>query len=545
VARRGLFAIGIAVVGLMTVVPGAAARYAYVTNSGSGSVTVIETINDAPVATIPLGGEPVDVAISPDSSRAYVANRGSGSVAVIATMTNSVIASVPVGKEPTGIAASPDGDRVYVSNFGDGTVSAIDTATETTLGAPIAVGKEPEGVAVSPNGTRLFVAERGGNVAIVDTSSGMLVGSVPDSRGPSRLAIVPSGARGFVTDHAATSVTAFDPEGGSPLGPPLTTGLQPAGIAIAPNGDTAYVASPTEGTVTPVDTSLDQASAAPIGRFPGATGIAIRPDGLQGYVTDGLGSTVSILDTARGAAAGTIPVGSAPTAVAVMPDQGPRASLFISPSQRRAKKALTFHASGSKDPDGKIVDYVWSFGDGGHAEGPQPTRTHRYKRPGVYVVSLTVIDDEGCSTAFVYTGQTASCTGSAAAVASSSITVGDTAGPILRLGGPKRQALRGRVAVRARCPRELCSLRAHGVVVTSLEREGALSHRTRRLGPVQALRLTSDWRTLRLRVPGAARRLARRALLRGGEARAELTVIARDQEGELKLAKRKVELTLP
>jgi YVTN family beta-propeller protein len=531
----------VAIAGFLAIVPGAMARYAYVANSGDGTVSVIETTNNSSVGAISAGGEPVDVAISPDGARAYVANKSDNSVAVIGTKTNVVLARIAVGEKPLGVAVSPDGNRLYVSNFGAGTVSVVDIATSSVV-ATIVVGTEPDGVAVSPDGTRLFVAQRSGDVAIVDTSTNAVIGAVPDPRGPSRLAILPGGGRGFVTDGAAASASAFNPVNGLRVGLPVPSGPEPAGIAIEPSGDTGYVASPVTGSVTPIDTSLDVLNEPSIGGFPGATGVAIKPDGLQAYVTNGAGSTVSILDTTGKAAIGTIPVGAAPTGVAIVPDQGPQASFFISPARRRAKKVLTFHASGSKDPDSKIANYAWNFGDGGHLEGEQPTRVHRYKKPGDYLVTLTVTDTEGCSASFVYTGQTASCNGSAAAVASSLITVADTAGPILKLAGAKRQGLRRRVSVRARCPLEPCSVRAHGVLVTSVESNGETSRRTIRIGKTAALRPSRSWRNLRLRLPSRARRAARNALRVGGEVQAKIAVVARDDDDESRLEQRKVVL---
>jgi YVTN family beta-propeller protein len=541
VNRRVVLAAVMAIVGLLALAPGAMARSAYVANSGDGTVAVFDTTTNSVSAVIAVGGKPVDVAISPNGAKAYVANKGSNAVDVIDTGLNVRAVSIPVGKEPTGIAASPDGHRVYVANFGEANVSAIDTGTNSVVGI-IPVGKEPDGVAISPDGTRLLVAQRGGDVAVIDTGANAIVGSVNDPQAPSRLAIRPRGGRAFVTNSGAATVTAFTPSTGNLTGSPIVVGSKPAGIAIAPNGNTAYVASPVEGTVTPIDTSLDAPLSGPIGGFPGATGIAIRPDGLQGYVTNATGSTVSILDTTNSSSAGAIPVGAAPTAVAVVPDQGPQASFFISPARRRAKKVLTFHASGSKDPDGKIADYAWDFGDGGRLEGSQLTRTHRYKQPGTYLVTLTVTDDEGCSSSFTYTGQTASCNGSAAAVLTSLITVADTAGPVLRLAGAKTQSLGGRVSVRARCPREPCGLRAHGVLTTSIERNGETISRNYRIGMAQAPALSLGWRKLRLRVPGSARRAALRARSLGGEVKAKISVIARDEDDELRLVERKVKL---
>jgi YVTN family beta-propeller protein len=60
-------------------------RHVYVTNVGSGTVSVLDTATNAISATLPVGASPTDVAISPDGHSAYVADRDSGTVAVIHT----------------------------------------------------------------------------------------------------------------------------------------------------------------------------------------------------------------------------------------------------------------------------------------------------------------------------------------------------------------------------------------------------------------------------------------------------------------------------
>lgn len=62
---------------------------------------------------------------------AYVANSSSNTVSVIDTATNAVTATIPVGNNPGGVVFSPDGARAYVTNGADGTVSVIDTGGNT------------------------------------------------------------------------------------------------------------------------------------------------------------------------------------------------------------------------------------------------------------------------------------------------------------------------------------------------------------------------------------------------------------------------------
>ncbi len=54
---------------------------------------------------------------------------------------------------------------------------------------------------------------------------------------------------------------------------------------------------------------------------------------------------------------------------------------------------IDFDASASRDPDGNILKFEWTFGDGGRAEGRHPV--HAYHQPGEYLVNLRVEDDGG------------------------------------------------------------------------------------------------------------------------------------------------------
>ncbi len=237
---------------------------------------------------------------------------------------------------------------------------------------------------------------------------------MPTLSAPSRIAIGPRGGRAFVTNSGSSSVTVFDPASGALIGGPIPVGLQPSGIAIAPNGVFAYAAALGGNTLTPIATSTDVASAA-IAGFNAPVGVAIAPDGSQGYVANSGGGSVSVFNTATNAVSGSIPAGGTPAGIAIVPDQPPTASFLVTPQKRIVKRKLTFHGGASKDPDGTIATYAWDFGDGKHVKGSKATVTHNYKQPGTYTVTLTVTDNEGCSTEFVFTGQTASCNGSAVA----------------------------------------------------------------------------------------------------------------------------------
>jgi YVTN family beta-propeller protein len=114
--------------------------------------------------TLDTADEPVNlpfaVAITPESDRAFVLNSGSDAVSVINLETNRGVAHLAVGSNPRGIVMSPDGTRAYVNNVLDGTLSVIDTAglsvvetvvlTDIPLDPQILLGKQIFNSAADP-----------------------------------------------------------------------------------------------------------------------------------------------------------------------------------------------------------------------------------------------------------------------------------------------------------------------------------------------------------------------------------------------------------
>ncbi len=106
--------------------PTQAQQFAYVTNSSSSSVSVVDTATNTVTATVGVEDRPIGIAFTPDRSLLYVANSGSNSVSVIDTANNTVSATVAVGSFPQGLAFTPDGSRAYVGSSFSNSVSVIE-----------------------------------------------------------------------------------------------------------------------------------------------------------------------------------------------------------------------------------------------------------------------------------------------------------------------------------------------------------------------------------------------------------------------------------
>jgi YVTN family beta-propeller protein len=95
----------------------------YVTNGGSGDITVLDLSGAAPTdlkASVKVGTNPTSVVPLVDGSRIYVANTGSNNVSVVDGNSNAVVSTVSLGPaasttQPLWIESEPTSTKVYVT----------------------------------------------------------------------------------------------------------------------------------------------------------------------------------------------------------------------------------------------------------------------------------------------------------------------------------------------------------------------------------------------------------------------------------------------
>jgi PKD repeat protein len=73
-------------------------------------------------------------------------------------------------------------------------------------------------------------------------------------------------------------------------------------------------------------------------------------------------------------------------------DECPTAAFTVTTASPTHGIPTAFDASTSNDPDGSILSYTWSFGDGTTENTTTPTTTHTYNSAGTFTVKLTVRD---------------------------------------------------------------------------------------------------------------------------------------------------------
>jgi YVTN family beta-propeller protein len=173
---------------------------AYVSNTGSDTVTVIDTVSNTEAATFNVGDTPNALAASPNGQNLYVFTTG-GMVQTIDTTSGAVVASIASGGGALGdIAVKNHGMRLHVAS---GPLAVIDAATHTMLNSDLT---GCERVVISPNESRAYMRRMlsifGGDLAVVDTATGNVIASI-DVGVPDELAIASDGSRVYL-GHAAS-----------------------------------------------------------------------------------------------------------------------------------------------------------------------------------------------------------------------------------------------------------------------------------------------------------------------------------------------------
>ena len=106
----------------------------------------------------------------------------------------------------------------------------------------------------------------------------------------------------------------------------------------------------------------------------------------EGRTPDGADTWTTFTTPTPGASNGAGVVNQPPTAVIASPTAS---------GTYHEGTEVSFLSTGSTDPDGTIVSYNWTFGDG--SAGTGVSTTHTYTTNGSMTVTLTVTDDDGAT----------------------------------------------------------------------------------------------------------------------------------------------------
>jgi YVTN family beta-propeller protein len=297
-------------------------EYAYITNGGSNTVTVLDVVNLRQDRVIAVGSNPTGIAVNPKRNEVYVVNTGSNSVSVIDSEKKTVVATILVQQRPYFISVDADGTRGYVANSGSNSVSVIDLAKRREI-AVIGVGEEPGIAVISPDENTLVVSNRvGGSASIIDARAdvkSLHVRSVwSGCPGATDITILPDSSKAFVACSGGHQVMALQlalATRKDALLALLDVGKTPISLALKPDGGEIYAVNYADNSMSEIDTSTNEVGAAYlVGTHP-VRGVIASDDSTL-YVSNFDADSLGIFSIDDGQLVGTSRAGDGPDALA-------------------------------------------------------------------------------------------------------------------------------------------------------------------------------------------------------------------------------------
>lgn len=300
----------------------ACGNLAYVSNSYSETLSVIDLEKNELVANHPTGHAPVNPTFNHNWTKLYFSNVDDGTLSIVDTKSAKIVDTVPAGgAHPSGLRFLPDGKHLIISYIGDktsdaGALGKMDLATGEMVWK-IAVEAQSERFDITPDGKRAYVANLvAQTVSVVDLDQGKIIATIPSpEKYPFNVLVSPDGERAFVAAVMGNTILEIDTAKNEVI-KSIRTASGPNGMTFTPDGFNILITTVYTGRLQAYNLTtgvLNEGSF--VGLLPGF--IRLAPDGLKGIFVRPYGRQVSIFDGTTMQIITNIETGIGPTTVAI------------------------------------------------------------------------------------------------------------------------------------------------------------------------------------------------------------------------------------
>ncbi|MGD0156371.1 MAG: beta-propeller fold lactonase family protein [Terracidiphilus sp.] len=297
----------------------------YVVNSGTpdanGSMSVIDAEHNAVVATIPLDRQPVSIDVDDAGTLAYVANSGSKSVSVVDLRARREIAEIAAGDGPVAARLAPDRKTLVVAGQSGNSATLIDPATGK-IRASFAGCPGASSVVILSDSSKAFLpCSAGHQVMVVAIAQPESRPPLPDrlealmdvGRGPVDLALKPDGGEIFVSNSLSDSVSEVY-NTTDEVGDTYMIGSDPVRGLVSRDNSLLYVANLRSQEVT-VYSIADGKRVGAIHVGDGPAALAFSAAGHLLFVADRRSGDVAVVRTITQSLFTMLPAGRDPSAL--------------------------------------------------------------------------------------------------------------------------------------------------------------------------------------------------------------------------------------
>src|ERR1700676_1996489 len=295
----------------------------YVVNAGAargqGSLSILNAENNTVAATIPLHGQPISIDLDDAHDLAYIANSLSNTISVVDLKSRREVAQIGTGEQPAEPRVAPAGTTIVVPHRGGNSLSIIDAASHRVRA--IFEGCPGAGdVVILPDSSKTFAACSGGHQLL---AIGLERGQQPDrleaildvGLAPAHLALKPDGGELFASNSLSDTISEVYPSTDEVSGAYLM-GDNPVRGLVSSDNSLVYVANLSAQDVT-IYAIEDGKRAGSIHVGDGPAAMAFSSEGHLLFVVDTRSGDVAVVRTLSHALFTMLPTGHGPNAIAV------------------------------------------------------------------------------------------------------------------------------------------------------------------------------------------------------------------------------------
>ena len=267
--------------------------------SPSGSITVIDTTQNTAASAIPVHRNPSSLILDPSGRRAFVVNTGSNTVSVLDLDLRREIAAYVTGDRPGSAQISPDGRTLVVANRASGTVSLFSAHGPESSAPPLVLRATLPGCpgatspVILPDSSKAFIACPSAN-QVLALSLAAAPGSWAARQDATQL-----------QDHVLAL---------------LDVGKDPEQLTLKPDGGEIFVSNLASDSISEISTQTNEVgSTFAIGDRP-AHGL-VSEDGSALWISNSGADSLSLYSIADGKFISSLRLGNGPDALAFSADE--------------------------------------------------------------------------------------------------------------------------------------------------------------------------------------------------------------------------------
>lgn len=257
---------------------------------------------------------------------AYVPNTGDGTVSVIDTKTDTVIKTIEVDDTVSdGIAASSINNEIYTANYRNGVLNIID-GINFEVKERVELGKNIHGIDVSPDGKFVYITsgdlqegKEFNYIMIYDTQKKKVIKEIEsNSKSPAHISFTNDGKLAFVSNVMSNDISVIDTEKQDII-KTIPVGDTPNEGKLSSDGETLYVANLMDNALSIVDVEIGKETEK-ITAGKGTHGVAVEDDDKYVWTANRFSNDVTIINLESKEVVKTITTGEIPNHIFQVPN---------------------------------------------------------------------------------------------------------------------------------------------------------------------------------------------------------------------------------